>query len=138
MNIEDVLEEKLKGETRFTSAKADLDILAPEHFVSMVRGKTDVKNTGITRECRVEIFTRTAAKVLSLSGVFGCRGAGWLDSCEVVLLNTGNRTLVWKRKGRQGDIFIDGRKAGRIEFGWSFTARIHRFCVGMVSRTAIL
>lgn len=112
------LEQQVRSETRTASAAAGVDILLPHHFVSIVRGRPHVRNTGVSRECKVEMFTRNALGVGSPVAVFGCRAVGWFETREVALLNTGRRNLSWKRKGKLAEIAIDERSVGRIELGW--------------------
>ncbi len=112
------LERQLRSETPPASASTGFDILLPQHFVSIVRGKTEVRNFGARHGCSVELLTQSAPRLGGPAAVFGSRGFGWLDTLEVVLLNAGKRTLIWKRKGKQADIAINGKSAGRIELGW--------------------
>lgn len=115
--VED-LEQQVRRETRVALAATAVDILKPQHFVSIVRGRPHVRNTGVSRECRVEMLTRDGLGGRGPVAVFACRAAGWFDTREVVLLDTGKRVLIWRRKGKQAEIAIDGRSVGRFELGW--------------------
>ena len=112
------LEQQVRAETRLTSAATGVDILLPQHLVSIVRGRLHVRNTGVSRECKVEILTRNAPAVGEPAAIFACRAVGWCDSSEVAALNTGKRLLIWKREGKQGEIVVAERSVGRIELGW--------------------
>jgi hypothetical protein len=112
------LERQLKEALRPESAANGLDILHPEHFVSIVRGGTDARNIGVRRECRIEILTQGEPGVGGPAAIFGSRGLGWLDTLEVVLLHAGWRTLMWKRRGGHAEVSINGKSVGRIELGW--------------------
>jgi hypothetical protein len=112
------LERQLKDALRPPSAAIGLDILLPEHFVSIVRGSTHARNIGVRRECRIDILALGEPGIGGPAAVFGSRGLGWLDTLEVVLLHAGRRTLMWKRKGKHAEVSINGENVGRIELGW--------------------
>jgi hypothetical protein len=114
----DDLERQVNDALRSESPARGLDILLPEHFVSTMRGSTYARNIGIRRECRIEILTRGEPGVGGPAAIFVSRGLGWLDTLEVVMLRTGRRTLMWKRRARQAEVSINGKSVGRIELGW--------------------
>jgi len=118
MSALDDLEKQVKADVRLASAEAGFNILLPQHFVSIVRGKPHVCNTGLRRECRVEIFIRSSTIIQKPAAIFACRAVGWFDSWEVAALNTGDRLLIWKRQGKQAEIVIGDRVVGKIELGW--------------------
>jgi len=118
MKSSEDLERQLRSETQLASATNGPDVLLPQRFVSLVRGTTHVWNSGVSRECKVEILAKNAPGIEGPVAVFGCRARGWFDAREVALLNTGKRVLVWKREGKQAQIDIDGRTVGKIELGW--------------------
>ena len=97
------LEQQVRSETRTASAATGVNILLPQHFVSIVRGRPHVRNTGVSRECKIEMLTRNPPGNGGPAAVFGCRAVGWFDAREVALLNTGRRILSWKRKGKHAD-----------------------------------
>jgi hypothetical protein len=112
------LEQQVRRETQVALAATGVDILQPQHFVSIVRGRPHVRNTGVNRECKVEMLTRNGLGAKGPVAVFGCRATGWFNTCEVALLDTGKRVLSWRRKSKQAEVAIDGRSVGRIELGW--------------------
>jgi hypothetical protein len=112
------LERQLKGALRLESATNGVDILLPRHFVSVVRGGTRARNIGPKRECRAEIMTEGEPEAGGPAAVFGSRGLGWLDTLEVVVLQVGRRTLMWKRRAEKAEVSINGKSVGRIELGW--------------------
>jgi len=112
------LERQLQEELRPVSAAKRVDILPPHEFVSVVRGSTCARNTGVRRECKIEIQTEGEPGVGGPAAVFGSRVLGWLDTLECVVLHAGARSLTWKRKGKDAAVSINGRSAGRIELGW--------------------
>jgi hypothetical protein len=112
------LERQLRSETPAASTTTGFDILLPQHFISIRRGKTRVRYAGAKRECSIELQTQITPRIGGPAAAFGSRGLGWLDTLEVVLLNTDKRTLMWKRTGKQTEITINGKSAGRMEIGW--------------------
>lgn len=112
------LELQVRRETNDALAASDVNILEPKRFVSLVRGRPYVQNTGLMRECKIELFMRSELAVMGPVAIFGCRAAGWLDSYEVVLLRRAKRVLCWKRKGNRAEIVLDGRSVGMFKLGW--------------------
>ncbi len=112
------LERQLKNALRPVSPASGVDILLPQHFVSIVRGSTYARTVGDRRESKIEILIKGEPGVGGPAAVFGSLGLGWLDSLEYVLLQVGARCLSWKRNGRHAEVSINGKSAGRIELGW--------------------
>jgi hypothetical protein len=112
------LERQLKEALRTEPAASGSDILLPQHFVSIVRGSTCARNIGVRRECRIEILTTGETGVDGPAAVFGSRGLGWLDTLEVVVLQAGRRLLMWRRRGKDAAVSINGKSVGRMELGW--------------------
>jgi hypothetical protein len=112
------LDRQLWEEVRPISAANGVDILEPHNFVSIVRGRTGARMIGPRRESRIEVLTQGEPGVGVPAAIFGSRALGWLDTLEVVLIFAGTRNLTWKRNGKQGDVLINGRIAGRVELGF--------------------
>jgi hypothetical protein len=112
------LERQLKDAIRPEAVTNGLDILLPHHFVSIVRGSANARNDGVRREFQVDILPKGEPGAGGPAAVFGSRGLRWLDTLEVVLLQAGRRTLIWKRRGKDAEVSINGQTAARIELGW--------------------
>jgi hypothetical protein len=120
------LERQLKDAVRPESVANRVDILLPQHFVSTVLGSANARNVGsansrnvgVRRECRIEILAQGEPAPGAPAAVFGSCGLGWLDTLEVVVLHTANRTLMWKRRDKEAAVTINGKSRGRIELGW--------------------
>lgn len=118
MNDLNELARRLRTEVRIDRPEAGPDLLDPRRFTSIVRGTTTVQNTGLRRECKIELLLAGASRLSGPAALFGCSGAGWLDTKEVAMLNTGQRILSWRRIGRRSELAIDDRSVGRIHLGW--------------------
>jgi len=112
------LERQLKNALQPVFAPHGIDILHPQHFVTIVRGDTYARSAGDRRESRIEILIKGEPGVGGPAALFGSRGLGWLDTLEYVLLQVGARSLSWKRKGKHAEVSINGKTVGRIELGW--------------------
>jgi hypothetical protein len=115
----DEIEREIHDQTRLSLVDPGIDILLPQQFVSLIRGNIYVRHSFRRRECRIELIAKhphTGAD--KVAAIFGCCGFGSITACEVALLNTGKHVLIWKRKGNESQITLDGRFFGRVHLGW--------------------